>query len=798
MTFSYQWLRNGSMIASANSNSYVLTDTDSGTEISCQVTAANTHGQTNAYSNKKAIPGAAATGPWTPAEISTDLWLDAADESTIANDINGVSVWRDKSGNSRNATQSTDVRKPATGLNVLNSLNTISFTGTALNNGTSDYFTIVYSKIYSSQSVFCVFRPTNTFTFDRVYTQRTQDAGGVDNGGTNYYLPVLRNNANSTFGSYISAGLVSGYTTANGEPILVASIHSSNSLENFANGVSAGFVAHNFPLNHIDTWIGINPQLNSGFGGDIAEIIVADYVPSQEDRQKIEGYLAHKWGLEGNLPAEHPYKSEAPAITTAMPWPTPVTAKSVVFDIADNHGATDELSIRSIDFFKDGSLIPMTSGFATYATSAYSGFGPEKAFTTSLSRTGSYIGTSWTTINLSNQRLIIVFDTPVEFDSIEINNTHHYGTLTSRGANNLVVTSSTDIITSVIYNEAISNSTVIFAGQLRQHVVRDVVDPQTVFAAYPTFDVVYPAEISAATVKESSVYDAGTWGYMAVDPALPVVGSQTWYSWMTNTNVFPARINVDYGNTFIARKMLLENYHHSGTYTMRGIRSFSIYGSNSVVALSTTSGSNLTDLTLLGEFNALIHIGADAPDPQIFEFANSVAYRYYTLIVHSNYGDAYAGIRHFELYSVMPESYVATPAPAIQRVTTWYCNNSYGAPANLEDRNTTTYVQQFTYCCGDFVTPFQLSEFRIATHNSTSYSAMMGLKLQGSNDTTDGSNGTWADLVTFNTTNFPAPVTYPGWSPMMEVNAATAYKYYRVTGTGSSSTVMNEWELWSA
>ena len=30
------------------------------------------------------------------------------------------------------------------------------------------------------------------------------------------------------------------------------------------------------------------------------------------ERQKIEGYLAHKWGLAANLPADHPYKTEAP------------------------------------------------------------------------------------------------------------------------------------------------------------------------------------------------------------------------------------------------------------------------------------------------------------------------------------------------------------------------------------------------------------------------------------------------------------------------------------------------------
>jgi hypothetical protein len=36
-----------------------------------------------------------------------------------------------------------------------------------------------------------------------------------------------------------------------------------------------------------------------------------------DTREKIEGYLAWKWGLEGNLPIGHPYKSAAP--TTGNP-----------------------------------------------------------------------------------------------------------------------------------------------------------------------------------------------------------------------------------------------------------------------------------------------------------------------------------------------------------------------------------------------------------------------------------------------------------------------------------------------
>ena len=42
------------------------------------------------------------------------------------------------------------------------------------------------------------------------------------------------------------------------------------------------------------------------------EIIVLHSAPSTDTRQRIEGYLAHKWGLTANLPSDHPYKNVGP------------------------------------------------------------------------------------------------------------------------------------------------------------------------------------------------------------------------------------------------------------------------------------------------------------------------------------------------------------------------------------------------------------------------------------------------------------------------------------------------------
>jgi hypothetical protein len=67
---------------------------------------------------------------------------------------------------------------------------------------------------------------------------------------------------------------------------------------NFGSGVTKG--------------LGASIGTSSTFDGQIAEVLVFNSALTTSDRQKIEGYLAWKYGLQGNLPAGHPYKSAAP------------------------------------------------------------------------------------------------------------------------------------------------------------------------------------------------------------------------------------------------------------------------------------------------------------------------------------------------------------------------------------------------------------------------------------------------------------------------------------------------------
>ena len=161
--------------------------------------------------------------------------------------------------------------------------------------------------------------------------------------------------------------------------------------------------------------------------------------------------------------------------------PDPVTAKSVVFDFTDSWGG-NAIGIRSIEFtYRASVLAIISSDFSAYSTTQYSTtYAKEFAFDTSLPKTGTWQYTTWSSVfrQETNQRLIIVFNTEQTFDGITINNLHNSGAVTDRGAKNTVITISPDEITDIVHGDDVSNGTVIFDGQIAEHVESDIEDNQ--------------------------------------------------------------------------------------------------------------------------------------------------------------------------------------------------------------------------------------------------------------------------------------------------------------------------------
>ena len=84
------------------------------------------------------------------------------------------------------------------------------------------------------------------------------------------------------------------------------------------------------------TRIGTRLTTANLWDGLIGEIIVLDE-PTEANRQRIEGYLAWKWGLTGNLPDAHPYKTFPPQKL----WTPEDTTTQAWWDASDNTTITE-------------------------------------------------------------------------------------------------------------------------------------------------------------------------------------------------------------------------------------------------------------------------------------------------------------------------------------------------------------------------------------------------------------------------------------------------------------------------
>lgn len=120
--------------------------------------------------------------------------------------------------------------------------------------------------------------------------------------------------ANGTSGAWVIAGFFRQFSTGqasvwlDGAQSASASMGTPGKTSN-TDGVhylGLGATPYSYSLNGAD--------FEGPFQGAIAEVIygAGDQIPDAATQARLEGYLAHKWGLVGSLPSTHPYKTTAP------------------------------------------------------------------------------------------------------------------------------------------------------------------------------------------------------------------------------------------------------------------------------------------------------------------------------------------------------------------------------------------------------------------------------------------------------------------------------------------------------
>lgn len=249
---------------------------------------------------------------WTPTQIATALWLDAADPSTIIQSGGSVSLWNDKSGNGRHVGQAIALNRPTYSATGLNSRPAIDF------DGTNDFLKNSSFEPAGALSCFVVFN-RDSAQGALVNTQRTNGvfeiAGSFGGGYTNITITATGAMA-PALGFNVAADGVSqdiilvlqydgGGSTASD---FVARLNGASQIITSSGAI--GFLAET------GFSVGGRPVQNlSYYNGRISEIVFIQNQAALSDVEKLEGYLAHKWGLAANLPSGHPYKNAAPVIT---------------------------------------------------------------------------------------------------------------------------------------------------------------------------------------------------------------------------------------------------------------------------------------------------------------------------------------------------------------------------------------------------------------------------------------------------------------------------------------------------
>ena len=73
---------------------------------------------------------------------------------------------------------------------------------------------------------------------------------------------------------------------------------------------------------------------------ELGELIIYNTALTNSEIEKVEGYLAHKWGLDGSLDSGHPYKSVVP-LPESNPFITDVaTGSGTALDLSNGVFAT--------------------------------------------------------------------------------------------------------------------------------------------------------------------------------------------------------------------------------------------------------------------------------------------------------------------------------------------------------------------------------------------------------------------------------------------------------------------------
>ena len=242
---------------------------------------------------------------WSPSDISTEGWWDASDGLTITTSGSEVTLVTDKSGNSYDLSTTTANRSgPTIGTVSQNGLNVFEFASSIPNLQALENDSFAWDQSSSAIAFAFIFRCDDESQSDQDFLVEGTETINPRIGArrtTSDNLQILTQS-----NSIQSSG---GDVTEDQVYLVVLKFNSTNSFIRLDGTERATGNIGTTAFSSLN--ISANFNEDQGVEGFIGEVVAFSDLSKTE---KIEGYLAHKWGIESNLDSSHPYSLSAPTI----------------------------------------------------------------------------------------------------------------------------------------------------------------------------------------------------------------------------------------------------------------------------------------------------------------------------------------------------------------------------------------------------------------------------------------------------------------------------------------------------
>jgi len=233
---------------------------------------------------------------WQPSEVALSAWWDTSDESTITEAAGSVSQIDDKSTNANHAVQGAGANQPTTDTRTIGGLNVFDYDGTAEHLDFGSTIDMVDKSIWAIVNV-------DSFAADFTVI------GGNNKQNTILTTGLVRNWGSGTQWNPVDTKADQTLTT--NVTYMIGFISDSSEKQFSVDGTMTTNAGVWIGTTFLFTAIADN-QYAHATDGMIGEVVIADGNLSEANRQKMEGYLAWKWGQEANLPSGHPYENNPP------------------------------------------------------------------------------------------------------------------------------------------------------------------------------------------------------------------------------------------------------------------------------------------------------------------------------------------------------------------------------------------------------------------------------------------------------------------------------------------------------